>query len=743
MIVLVCWCTSMLMAQQYHYYYQGQQVPLDLNTSYAYLLLDGVQSQAEVQALVPEAKVSVFAEYHAGATLDKTDITSEKTVGDHWAEIQFTQQADAETYFGILKRLEGNSKVVSTSPYFSSEKDRSERLGISNLLMVKLKDESGEKDLVKLASELKVEIVGRNRFMPMWYTLSVDKNSAGNAMEVANMLYESKRFVTAEPDLLVDDLTNCVTDPLFVDQWGHDNTTTNPGTAGIDINACSGWANWGYGSSAINIAVLDHGFEQNHPDLMANNVGTGWNTTTGTSPALVSGSHGTACAGIVAADQNNGLGVSGVAPDCGIISISHPLFISPTASQELADGLNWAWQNGADVISNSWGHVLLTSTLIDDAIDNCLNNGRGGLGTVVCFAAGNANGAVIYPANSNPLIMCVGAMSPCGERKNPSSCDLETWWGSCFGNEVDVVAPGVLVPTTDRQGSAGYNTASGTAGDYAPTFNGTSAATPHVAGLAGLILSLNPCMTQLQVCNVIERTAQPIGGYPYASFLTRPNGPWHSEMGYGLIDIDAGMRMTRELYIQNITIASSEVYQVHGKIFAGNNVDPLQMAGDVNIISGADVDFKASTSITLDPGFNVNLGAEFDAMIITTACGDWDNTASRLAAPSTTAAIDQQAAENTASPLEKTSSAVVTLKVIPNPFNDQLTLRYDLPSEAKVQAFLFNSQGQKVKQLVNETVSATGHHQKVIELGEPLPAGIYFLRFQAGEKVFTEKLLKQ
>ncbi len=122
-------------------------------------------------------------------------------------------------------------------------------------------------------------------------------------------------------------------------------------------------------------------------------------------------------------------------------------------------------------------------------------------------------------------------MSPCAERKNPSSCDNETWWGSCFGNELDVVTPGVLIPTTDRQGNAGYSP-----NDSVLTFNGTSSACPHVAGVAALILSVNPSLTQQQVVDFIEKNTQKVGGYSYQTVAGRNNGTWHNEMGYGLVD---------------------------------------------------------------------------------------------------------------------------------------------------------------------------------------------------------------
>jgi subtilisin family serine protease len=176
----------------------------------------------------------------------------------------------------------------------------------------------------------------------------------------------------------------------------------------------------------------------------------------------------------------------------------------------------------------------LDSPLIDDAIDEALTNGRGGKGCVVVFAAGNANGAIIYPARANPGVLAVAAISPCGERKSPTSCDPESFWGSCFGSALDIAAPGVLIPTTDLTGTDGYDT-----GDYTLTFNGTSSATPHVAGVAALILQANPNLTQGQVVEIIEKCGRKVGTYNYQNTPGRPHGDWHQEMGYGMLDAKA------------------------------------------------------------------------------------------------------------------------------------------------------------------------------------------------------------
>jgi subtilisin family serine protease len=89
----------------------------------------------------------------------------------------------------------------------------------------------------------------------------------------------------------------------------------------------------------------------------------------------------------------------------------------------------------------------------------------------------------------------------------------------------------------DRTGSDGYDS-----GDYALTFNGTSSATPHVAGVAAPILQANPNLTQKQVVAIIEKCARKVGPYAYQATSGRPNSPWHQEMGYGLVDAKACVR---------------------------------------------------------------------------------------------------------------------------------------------------------------------------------------------------------
>jgi subtilisin family serine protease len=239
-------------------------------------------------------------------------------------------------------------------------------------------------------------IVEQDPFMPLWFVLSVTSASNYNTLKVTNIFYESGLFQSAEPDFMLENILACVNDPYFNDQWGLKNTGQYGGTSGIDIKACDAWQI--ATGSGIVVAVMDEGIELDHPDLEANIYPLSFDTENRSSPSVVRGAHGTACAGIIGAVQNNDTGVSGVAPAGQLMSISRDLgvfsVLDPLTKEDLAFGINWAWHHGADVISNSWGGTHLQGWYIAEAIDSAQTYGRGGKGCVVVFSAGNDDGAL-------------------------------------------------------------------------------------------------------------------------------------------------------------------------------------------------------------------------------------------------------------------------------------------------------------------------------------------------------------
>ncbi len=205
--------------------------------------------------------------------------------------------------------------------------------------------------------------------------------------------------------------------------------------------------------------------------------------------------HGTCCAGIAGARSNNGIGIAGVAPNCALLPVKVLNSGGSGTYTAVAAGITFAANSGAAVISMSLG-----GPCCDSGVDVALQYAAS-LDVLTVAASGNNNAlGVIYPASS-PWGMAIGASSPCDERKNPGSCDGEGW-GSNYGPELDVIAPGVQIATITLGGGTTLG------------FNGTSSATPHVAGIAALVRAIDPSLSYSAVRALIEASAQDQVGPP-------------------------------------------------------------------------------------------------------------------------------------------------------------------------------------------------------------------------------------
>jgi len=431
--------------------------------------------------------------------------------------------------------------------------------------------------LQQFAEENKVTILGRNGYMRDWYTLSCTNESAGNALDMANIFYETGLFEACQPDLMCDDdLYAVVNDPLYSSQWHLKNTAT----AGVDINFENARAE-SLGSENIIVAVVDHGIQLDHPDLNVHTIS--YDSETGTRPSKVYGTHGTNCSGFISAKTNNGIGIASIAPNCKLMSISNTLMGNPDSRQKRADAINFACNNGAAVISNSWGSSVKYQ-VIDDAISNALRNGRSGKGCVVVFASGNDYQSTVgYPANCNPEVIAVGAISSSGMRASFSN----------YGSALDVVAPGEDVITTTT--NSGYSSA----------ISGTSFACPLVAGVAALVLSVNPDLTQKQVADIIESTAKKCGNYSYTTQSGHTNGTWNNQMGYGLVDAYAAVIKAKNtgstVYFNDKTVTTDTV-------ISGDEIS----ATNVTVKNNAKLTFTNAKSIIITQPFTVELTSSLE-----------------------------------------------------------------------------------------------------------------------------------
>ncbi|MBP7148104.1 MAG: S8 family serine peptidase [Acidobacteria bacterium] len=282
------------------------------------------------------------------------------------------------------------------------------------------------------------------------------------------------------------------------------------GGPGQDLGAPEAWEHAGVDPGIV-LAIIDSGVEP-HEDL---NLVTGYDADTGGvggAPKSAGDNHGQACAGNAGAIAGNGLGVAGTAPGVKIMPVHFG-----TSDAATATAIDLAVAHGAHILSNSWGWVGAPNATIEAAVNDALAAGR-----TVLFAAGNGPDRppftyqTVFPCSMTETtdVICVGASSPTDEHKNASSSDgVHTWGSSYVGPGPDVVAPGPWSYTTDRPGAAGYNAdpaVSGLDADYTHDFGGTSSATPKVAGIAALLLSLDPTLTPGQVKSILRESAQDI-----------------------------------------------------------------------------------------------------------------------------------------------------------------------------------------------------------------------------------------
>jgi len=302
-------------------------------------------------------------------------------------------------------------------------------------------------------------------------------------------------------------------DPRYGGQWY---------LARIGIEAA--WA-LSSGDPSTTIAIIDNGCDLVHPDLAAH-LRQGYDAlddddVPSFDPARTGNEHGTACAGIVAAVPNNEIGIVGVCPECSISCI-RLINDAPIPVSSDIRAFEFALEEGHSVLSNSWGFEedVAVPFALRRVIERVMEQGRGGLGAVVVFAAGNDAGLIgDDELQAIPGLITVGATTNFDETAAFSNR------GACLA----LAAPtGTL--TTDISGAEGESPT-----DYTSRFGGTSSSAPVVAGVAALLLSHTPSLTQAEVREILIRTARP------APFAT-PDAMGHDlHVGYGIIDPAAAL----------------------------------------------------------------------------------------------------------------------------------------------------------------------------------------------------------
>jgi thermitase len=339
--------------------------------------------------------------------------------------------------------------------------------------------------------------------------LAVEKLRVGPGQEqaTANRLRASALVEFAEPDYVRQTMV-VPNDPLYSQQW-----------ALPKIDAPGAWQTT-FGTSNVVVAVIDTGFDLTHPDrpihLSPGPTYSSLASLDGCPPEGVSGprddfGHGTHVGGIIAAATNNGVGIAGLAPNVTVLVIKAADCVGNLADSDVASALAYAVSAHARVINMSFGGTAYGNAL-DQAVQGAWNSGA-----VLVAAAGNdGRSEQFYPADL-PHVVAVAATDP--------SDALAPF--SNYGPSITVAAPGVAILGTVPNGAP----ITGYADTYYALLSGTSMATPHVAGIAALVLSAACRATNSQVIGAIERGAVQPGS-------STPN-PYY---GYGRVDAAGALR---------------------------------------------------------------------------------------------------------------------------------------------------------------------------------------------------------
>ena len=396
-------------------------------------------------------------------------------------------------------------------------------------------------------------------------SLAVFHSGESSGLALAARLREHPEVLRAEV-ILGRYLTPKVqpNDPLLPRQWTLKNTGQSGGTLGADANVFPVWESGRHGEDVV-ISIVDDGVESAHPDLTDRIVPqAGYDYRDQDSQPEPEGangvdaegkpaadSHGTAVAGVAAASGNNGIGVAGAAYAARLVPIR---LIGGNAGDDQEAKAMAHRLDLVHISNNSWGAdddgktITAPGPLMKAALDTALSQGRGGLGTIFVWSAGNGGNEQDNANNdgyaNHPGTIAVGALNDLGHRADysePGACLIVS---APSGNDKSRL-PGSF--TTDLLGERGYNRADVESDiaeiDYTSTFNGTSSAAPLVSGVVALMLQANPKLGWRDVQEVLIRSAAMAQPENPGWFTNSAKIRFNHEFGAGRVDASAAVQL--------------------------------------------------------------------------------------------------------------------------------------------------------------------------------------------------------
>lgn len=491
MLIVVVFITFGIAEAQY-YYSAGKQIPLKIDqTKVKIKFADYVTDSLRQEILKGIESV------HSWLVDDYPT--------DGFYAYSLTLGQDFDQVASSLKNLKD---IEMVEPYYLFETGETYNSGSG--FVVGFNEKVSREQIDAINKQHNVVIDQISEFTPSVYVLNVTRSSDLGLLDMANIYYEMDETYFSHPNTTGGFYPTAymLEDNYHSYQWNIKQVIGR-------FNQASVWDFSGLTDSLV-VAVLDDGVTS-HYDLEPSRILPGFDFSyphdADPSPGPYCG-HGMACTGLIAANHSV-VGQAKSSPNyTGMISIDPHVKILPikifrsldctgtgVSISDLADAINYAWQHGADVLSNSWSNGFVPYDDISLAIDSAAIRGRNGKGCAVVFASGNVPGGMSWMA-AHPLALGVG------------SCDsaLQRFPYSGEGDSLDLVAPsgwtcyqgniwsldqedywGLNPDVTYLPGCSTITWDCGTV-DFDCKFGGTSAATPIVSGVAALILARDPNM---------------------------------------------------------------------------------------------------------------------------------------------------------------------------------------------------------------------------------------------------------
>ena len=410
-----------------------------------------------------------------------------------------------------------NEVAVGTHVYFAEGSDKP--LVATGEIFITFEDGVDEEEQQIVLEEYNLDLVERRDALQI---IAKVTDQSPNPLKVAHLLQEIFMVKVAEPDLdtFLDEYEYSEPkDDLISQQWHLRNRGYVPGAnyrlrQGADAKVFDAWRRLnGMGSDRVTVAVIDNGFDVNHPDLRTK-LFRPFDLWTGSSNMTLGDTrftHGTPCASVALA-VSNGRGIVGAAPQSRFMPINGTSF-SNRATEQMFD---YCVRNGADIISCSWGTTdpkFSLGSIKEQAISRAARRGRNGKGCVILYAVGNDDKDYINYYAAHPDVIAVGAST---------SKDTHASYSN-RGREIDICAPSngdwpILAARASWDQGLSWETGvfkfyrdGRDRGPLYKHFGGTSSSTPLVAGICALMLSANPDLTAREVKQILRSTADKIG----------------------------------------------------------------------------------------------------------------------------------------------------------------------------------------------------------------------------------------